>query len=111
MHPAQPVPVRLDSESLDSAKGTSEGKQEGTKGGPIESQGSAKETKGKLEGTKASQGKAKEGAIATEARLYSKKNIPVCSRARVRGSGAKGEQGWGRPIWMQSNTLSATPIS
>ena len=39
MHPAQPVPVRLESESLDSGKGASKGKQEGTKG----SQGSAKE--------------------------------------------------------------------
>lgn len=76
MHPAEPVPVRLESESLDSAKGTSEGKQERTKGSPQESKGSAKEMKGKQEGTEGSQGSSKEGAVASEASLYSR-HIPT----------------------------------
>lgn len=44
MHPAQPVPVRLESESLDDGKGASKGKQAGTKG----SQGSTKEAEASL---------------------------------------------------------------
>ena len=84
MHPAEPVPVRLEPESMDSAKGASKGKQEGTKGGSKESQGSAKEMKGKQDGTKASQGSIKEEAIAPEVRLSSK-HITVCRGARVGG--------------------------
>lgn len=56
MHPAQPVPVRLESESLDDGKGASKGNQEGSKG--------------KQEGTKSSQGSAKELASVAEASFY-----------------------------------------
>ena len=90
MHPAEPVPVRLESEPesepVDSAKGTSKGKQEGTKGGLKESKGSMKETKGKQEETEGSQGSAKEGGAAPEARLYST-HIPCCSPGGGGGGG------------------------
>ena len=78
MHPAEPVPVKLESGSLDSAKGTLKGKQEGTEGGIKESKGSAKEMKGKQEGAQGSHGSAKEGGAAPEASLY-RTRIPYCS--------------------------------
>lgn len=59
MHPAEPVPVRLESEPLDAPRDAPEGSQEEeTQGGPGErkgrqggAKGSEKETKGRQEGT------------------------------------------------------------
>ena len=90
MHPAKPVPVRLESESLDSAKGTSTGKQEGIKGSAKESKGSVKEMEGKQEETEGSEGRTTEGAAAFEASVCSK-HVPVCNRARVEGVGWQGK--------------------
>lgn len=62
LHPAEPVPVRLESGPLDTAGGTSKDSPEGTKG-------SRKEMKGRQEETKGNQGATKEEAAAREARL------------------------------------------
>lgn len=78
MHPAQPVPVRLESESLDSGKGASKGKQEGTKG---------------------SQGSTKEGAASAEASLFGHPGCLVCSgELQQRGEGGGPGRGGGEGV-------------